>query len=59
VRLFDMTPLLCDSRENVCPLARDGKLLYSYGDHISDTANGLVARAIRGWLKERQAGSTG
>jgi peptidoglycan/LPS O-acetylase OafA/YrhL len=53
VRLFDMTPLLCDTQHNICPVAKDGKLLYSYGDHVSDAGNELVAREMRRWLKER------
>ncbi len=52
VRLFDVTPLLCDAEENICPIARNGKLLYSYGDHVSDAGNELVAREIRRRVKE-------
>ena len=56
VRFFDMTPLLCDAELNICPVANGGKLLYSYGDHLSDAGNELVAREIRQWLKSPKEG---
>jgi len=43
VQLFDMAPFLCDIPGDLCPVAKDGKYLYSYGDHISDTANETAA----------------
>lgn len=42
--VYDPTPLLCDIPHNVCAINRDGKYLYSYGDHISDYANSMIAR---------------
>ena len=42
--IYDPTPLLCDIPNNVCTILRDGKFLYSYGDHISDYANSMIAR---------------
>ncbi|MFC5496498.1 acyltransferase family protein [Caenimonas terrae] len=44
--LLDMAPFLCDIPHDICPVARDGKYLYSYGDHISDTANEMAARLL-------------
>jgi peptidoglycan/LPS O-acetylase OafA/YrhL len=41
--IYDPTSVLCDSQRNVCPMTMNGKYLYSYGDHMSDYANGLVA----------------
>jgi hypothetical protein len=41
--VYDPTSVLCDSQLNVCPMTMNGKYLYSYGDHMSDYANGLVA----------------
>lgn len=46
VQLFDMAPVLCDIPGDICPVAKDGKYLYSYGDHISDTANEAAAGLI-------------
>jgi len=44
--IFDPTPLLCDIPNNKCTVTREGKFLYSYGDHISDYANSMIARDI-------------
>ncbi|SEK01638.1 Peptidoglycan/LPS O-acetylase OafA/YrhL, contains acyltransferase and SGNH-hydrolase domains [Paraburkholderia diazotrophica] len=41
--IYDPAPVLCDMKKGVCPVTRDGKFLYSYGDHISDSANRLIA----------------
>ncbi|MBB3000802.1 peptidoglycan/LPS O-acetylase OafA/YrhL [Paraburkholderia tropica] len=46
VLIFDPTPILCDIDTGVCPISRDGKFLYSYGDHVSDYSNGMIARAM-------------
>ena len=42
--VYDPTPLLCDIPRNLCTISHEGKFLYSYGDHISDYANSLIAR---------------
>jgi hypothetical protein len=42
--VYDPTPLLCDIPNNVCRVTEDGKFLYSYGDHISDFANSMIAK---------------
>jgi peptidoglycan/LPS O-acetylase OafA/YrhL len=42
--IYDPTPLLCDVPRNVCTITREGNFLYSYGDHISDYANSMIAR---------------
>ncbi|WP_321789655.1 acyltransferase family protein [Paraburkholderia sp. J94] len=41
--VYDPTPLLCDIRHDTCPMTVNGSFLYSYSDHISDYANGLIA----------------
>ncbi len=46
LRVYDPTPLLCDVPGNVCPMTRDGKFLYSYGDHLSDHASSQIAREL-------------
>lgn len=43
---YNPTPLLCDIPNNVCRVTQNGKFLYSYGDHISDYANSIVARDL-------------
>lgn len=42
--VYDPAPLLCDIPHNLCTVTRDSKFLYSYGDHISDYANSIIAR---------------
>lgn len=42
--VYDPAPLLCDIPHNVCTITHEGKFLYSYGDHISDYANSMIAR---------------
>lgn len=42
--IYDPTHLVCDVKNNECGIARDGKFLYSYGDHYSDYGNSLVAK---------------
>ncbi|MBK5169389.1 acyltransferase [Burkholderia sp. R-70211] len=46
VLIFDPSTVLCDTQKGVCSITRNGKYLYSYGDHISDTANGLIADQV-------------
>ncbi|WP_406867163.1 acyltransferase family protein [Paraburkholderia fungorum] len=41
--VYDPTSVLCDPQRRVCPMTMNKKYLYSYGDHMSDYANGLVA----------------
>jgi peptidoglycan/LPS O-acetylase OafA/YrhL len=41
--VYDPTSVLCDPQRSVCPMTMNKKYLYSYGDHMSDYANGLVA----------------
>lgn len=50
VRLFDPTDLLCSSSEDVCPYQKDGHMLYSYTDHVSDYASRLIGRALNDQL---------
>lgn len=54
--VYDPTPLLCDIPRNLCTISHEGKFLYSYGDHISDYANTLIARdmlTVIGKLRKR------
>ncbi|MBU6224453.1 MAG: acyltransferase [Burkholderiales bacterium] len=41
--VYDPLPVLCDIPADMCTIAREGKFLYSYGDHISDYAGMLIA----------------
>lgn len=44
--VFDQAPYLCDIPNNVCSVTQENNFLYSYGDHISDYANTLLARQL-------------
>jgi peptidoglycan/LPS O-acetylase OafA/YrhL len=44
--IYDPVNALCIKEKNLCPSERNGHLLYSYGDHISDYASGLMAREL-------------
>jgi len=44
--VYDPGAALCDLRRQVCPMTMDGRYLYSYGDHVSDTGNGRMADAL-------------
>jgi len=46
VGIFDPTLLYCDATADECPAVRDGRLLYSYSDHISDETSGRVAKDL-------------
>ncbi|KGS05902.1 acyltransferase family protein [Burkholderia pseudomallei] len=42
--VYDPAAALCDAKHDVCPMTMDRPYLYSYGDHLSDYGNGLVAK---------------
>lgn len=50
--VYDPTPLLCDVPNNLCTITHQGKFLYSYGDHISDYANSMIARDMLPVIQE-------
>lgn len=51
VEIVDPTGVLCKNK--VCAAAQDGKFLYTDGDHLSDTGNGLVARYLIDHMKAK------
>lgn len=44
--IYDPVNALCLKEKNLCPSERDGHLLYSYTDHISDYASDLIGREL-------------
>jgi peptidoglycan/LPS O-acetylase OafA/YrhL len=50
VQIFDPTDVYCDMQTGVCGPIRNGRILYSYTDHISDYAAGLVGRKLNKFL---------
>jgi peptidoglycan/LPS O-acetylase OafA/YrhL len=55
VEIFDPTDIYCDFNRGTCGSNRDGRLLYSVTDHISDYAAGLVATRLNKILEEESA----
>ncbi len=44
LRVYDPANALCDRSRDTCPMTKDRHYLYSYGDHLSDYGNELVAQ---------------
>jgi peptidoglycan/LPS O-acetylase OafA/YrhL len=55
VTIFYTTPILCDEKKGLCEISKNGRLLYSYSDHISDYSAGLIGRPLNEWLRDRPA----
>jgi hypothetical protein len=51
VKIFYTTPILCDESKGLCEISKNGRLLYSYSDHISDYSAGLIGRPLNEWLQ--------
>jgi hypothetical protein len=56
ILVYDPVPLLCDAKTDLCPMAIHGQFLYSYGDHISDVANSIIAKDMLEKIHERFPG---
>jgi len=50
VKIFDTTKYMCDVSRGVCLPSKNGRLLYSYADHISDYAAGLIGKDLNAFL---------
>lgn len=50
VAIFDPAPYLCDAEGGVCTHIKHGRFLYSYTDHISDFASGLIGKPLNEFL---------
>ncbi|RBB36790.1 acyltransferase [Burkholderia reimsis] len=50
--VYDPASALCDSRRDTCPMTRERQYLYSYGDHLSDYGNELVAKQFLPLLRQ-------
>jgi len=54
VIIFYTTPILCDEKKGLCEISKNGRLLYSYSDHISDYASGLIGRSLNELLRAQK-----
>ncbi len=52
VRVFDTVPLLCDMSSRICSMTLNGRRLYSYSDHISDYAAGIIAEKLIPFVRD-------
>jgi len=44
---------MCDESKGLCEISKNGRLLYSYSDHISDYSAGLIGRPLNEWLRDQ------
>jgi peptidoglycan/LPS O-acetylase OafA/YrhL len=51
--VYDPAGVLCDKAHDSCPMTLGDKFLYSYEDHVSDFANGRMAKEINALLNAR------
>lgn len=52
LKFFDPTSHFC--KNELCPVLKDGRSLFSYGDHLSDHGNRIVGEAFRKWYSQPQ-----
>ncbi len=52
VVVFDPTSVLCDEARDLCPMFRNGRILYAATDHISDYASGLIGARLNAFMLE-------
>ncbi len=50
VKIFDTTQYMCDIQKNICQPSKDGRLMYSYSDHISDYAAGVIGTHLNNFM---------
>ncbi len=55
VTVFDTLPLLCDAKTESCAALMNGRVMYSFTDHISDYAAGLVAKALNSFISQKHS----
>ena len=55
VKIFYTTPILCDESKGLCEISKNGRLLYSYSDHISDYSAGLIGKPLNDWLRDQSS----
>jgi len=53
LKIFDPTLILCNEKKGLCEHVKNGRLLYSYTDHISDYGAGLVGKELNKFINEK------
>jgi peptidoglycan/LPS O-acetylase OafA/YrhL len=46
VSLVDATDIMCDAPTATCAISKNGRLMYSFTDHVSDHAAGLIGARV-------------
>ncbi len=59
VEIFDASDVYCSVDDDECGPTRDDRLLYTYTDHISDYAAGLVGEKLNRFLEAHQGPARG
>lgn len=52
VKLIETSDIFCDRKANLCPMSRNGKLLYGYSDHPSDYASGIIGARVNALVRK-------
>lgn len=50
IKIFDTIEYLCETEAGVCRSNKDGHSLYSYSDHISDYAAGVIGKGLNEFI---------
>lgn len=50
VKVFDTIKYMCNIKEDICMSSKDARLMYSYSDHISDYASGIIGADLNDFL---------
>lgn len=56
VYIFDPTDIYCNGDGGACGAIRDGRLMYSFTDHISDYAAGIVGAELNEFILKKVIG---
>ncbi len=46
ISIFDTMPFVCDTSVDKCSVFKNNRLMYSYTDHVSDYAAGLIGKSL-------------
>ena len=52
IAIFDTIKYLCDVEKGLCLSNKNGRSLYSYADHISDYAAGIIGVSLNAYLND-------
>jgi peptidoglycan/LPS O-acetylase OafA/YrhL len=53
VKVFDTMKYMCDQERGRCDAVKNGRMMYSYTDHISDYAAGVIGKDLNQFLNQQ------